>query len=562
MVGRRWAASLALGLALTALPAPALADIPAGSSQSTTVEFSPDELKIIQASEAKSLVARYPPEDLKFYSEPGSGWTPSGWKKSAIGTVNDMLAAIEGMIAQLLVMVIRLLDLAWNLNLARALQGVIDSIATRFSGVMWGFMGLITVCVAAWMVAQVAAGAYSRLFSGAFSWLLILCVAALTYHGVSSAVIQAEDVSTEMATKILAPPGAPEVTGSVRTMTDGIYQQLILDNWARANFNDLETAKRYSKDGVVAGSDYWSMTDDKAATNWDKHRDDLKPWSENSIGKRVVIVFETGCTVLFVGLAMGVLALVVVGAKGVTIVLAAMWPVAVFIALLPWLRGLAFLKGYTVWVFTAPIVKLIGSCVLAVWMAFVGGIMDAAPTLPGGVLTSALIIGAFTVFAYFIARPFGRMLRGLVFKTDGERAAQAEAAMIARRRGATEAGVVHRGAVVYGADGRPKAMMWEAHARAMHMSDAMAAARVTQAAPSAHGHVPARRRLSTWETAAAVNEFRPARQTPLVAHAGGSTVHHGHARHFEYSMADLLNHARRLVDTMAKTAANSGGGRQ
>ena len=134
--------------------------------------------------------------------------------------------------------------------------------------------------------------------------------------------------------------------------------------------------------------------------------------------------------------------------------------------------------------------------------------------------------------------------------------------MIARRRGATEAGVVHRGAVVYGADGRPKAMMWEAHARAMHMSDAMAAARVTQAAPSAHGHVPARRRLSTWETAAAVNEFRPARQTPLVAHAGGSTVHHGHARHFEYSMADLLNHARRLVDKMAKTAANSGGGRQ
>lgn len=371
-----------------------------------------------------NLVDAYPPDELKWYTQPG-GWTPSGMKRSVQTQVSDILAACQGFLGLLVALAVRLLDMAWNLNIADLFGTVMDKVAIRFYGVLWGLGYLAALGIAGWILGQVARGAYSRLTGGLLGMLLIMGVAAYTSGGMSKIMAQAEEVTTELAVQILRPPGPPGNYVGTSGLTDALYQQLILEPWAKGNFVDMDTAKKYSKDGI-AGARHWDMSEQQTEDTWEQFEDsgrtgEILPWYDNPVGKRMAIVFTTFLAVLFTIPFLAGLCLVLLGVKMLGFFLGAMWPAAVFIAMMPFLRGPSFLRGYAVWTFMAPILKIVFSFVLAAYMAFLGGATDSANTLPGGWATICLLMAAFTFVAWLVSKPIFNLVGGLIFKSDQEK---------------------------------------------------------------------------------------------------------------------------------------------
>lgn len=459
-MGQRIAAALLLGVVLM-VAAPARADVVRDRAQaleSGLAELKADRAQKIEQHEEERraehaeriqplvdmwtrtttdgrplLIDQYPPEQLHFYARPsGSVLTEKGREQNWAEMMSDFLGAVEKVMAWGVALGVRLIEWAWNLNIARLLGTALDSIAGRFSRLMLGFGGLVTALTALWIAIQAWNGAYSRAIGKVAEMVLILGLwAALSATGMSSHMAYVEDLSGDFVGQILAPPGEVDYHGAVNSMTEGIYRQLILDQWARANFRDMETAQRFQKDGIPGGQ-HWNLAPEAVEDTWQKAaqegwKESLLPWYDDPIGRRVLVVTVTFFTSLFVMPVLAILGFVVSGFKVLGFLLGSMWPVFFFFALVPWSRGLAFLRSYSAWVLSAPLVKIGASFLLAIWMVFVGAIMDTATTTLGLVGASATIAG-FTLVAYFVGRPILRLFAGLVVKTETEKAAERAAA--------------------------------------------------------------------------------------------------------------------------------------
>lgn len=519
-----------------------------------------------------SLADRYLPEDLVYYSRPG-GWTPEGMKHGMEGQVSSLLSSIHGFFAVLVKMTITALDLAWNFNLSRYLGGAIDSVAARFSGVVWGFGGVAFGLAALWTAIQVWNSAYNRLTAGVTVMVGVMCLGVMVSTGPSTLLAQVEDIASEVSVKVLSTPETPNPQQAVNSMTDAIYQQLILEPWARANFKDLETAQLYASDGV-AGAQLWHLSEDQAKRRWETisgsdRKEDLLPWYDNPVGRRVAVLLTTFLSLILVLPITALFGLLVLGAKLFTAFFAGLLPVAVFVAFLPFFRGVSFLRGWFTWTCAAPIIQVICSFTLGAWMAFSGGLMDSASTIPGGWATVTLIIGAFTILVWKMGRPILRLFASLLFKAEVEKVAEKAAARstveetterLSYRRAEGARAVVanpfmqqrsaqlvplgHQGsgAGQSGAFAGQRATLeaLEIQKRTIRrLSDAMPAqaAKATAGAPERTG-------------------LHPLATLPVVRQA--AKQHEPRAAIPELSMVDLIREAKKLVGSMAQ-AAKSGG---
>lgn len=379
----------------------------------------------------ESLVDRYPPDSLHFHTEDASWYEPGKATKNALTTV---VAAVFQFLALVVKWTIRCLDYAWNFNVARWFGGAIDGVAGRFSGLVWTFGGLLFTFVGGWIALQVWQGAMGRVTGGLVALSMVLGVAVLSQAGLSGMVADVEDASTELAGEILTAGAQGEtVQSTVTNLGDGVYRQLILEQWARANFSSIEAANRpaYVANGVPGGA-FLGLTEEQAQQKYmdlkaredlrDTFATDLAPWqSDSSISRRIGVTLNTFLSVLLFLPILLLLSIFVLGAKGLTVMLAMGFPVAVFFAAMPWFSGMRFLRGYAVWVFVAPIVKTLCSFFLAAYMAFLGGLMDASTSIPGGWATITLIMGSFGLTLWLLGRPLLRLFASLFIRHQVEK---------------------------------------------------------------------------------------------------------------------------------------------
>lgn len=379
----------------------------------------------------QSLVDQYPPDTLHFHSESASWYEPGKATKNALTTV---VAAIFQFLAMIVKWTVRALDYAWNFNVAQWFGGAIDGVAGRFSGLVWTFGGLLFTFIGGWIALQVWQGSMSRMTGGLVALAMVLGVAVLSQAGISGMVADVEDASTELAGEILTAGAKGETTQtSVTGLGDGIYRQLVLEQWARANFASIEAANKsaYMANGLPGGV-FLGLSDQRAEEKYRdlQARDDLKesfatdlaPWtSDSSVSRRIGVTLNTLLSIILFLPILLLLSVFVLGAKGLTVMLAMGFPIAVFFAAMPWFSGMRFLRGYTVWVFVAPIVKTLCSFFLAAYMAFLGGLMDASTTIPGGWATITLIMGSLGITMWLLGRPLLRLFASLFIRHQAEK---------------------------------------------------------------------------------------------------------------------------------------------
>ncbi|HWI50752.1 MAG TPA: hypothetical protein VNT01_01255 [Symbiobacteriaceae bacterium] len=362
----------------------------------------------------RPLVLQYPPESLRFYTE-GASWYDA--KKQFRNGMNTVLEAFFQFLAMLATLVIRTVDLAWNLNLVTWFGTIIDAIVGRYTNLVWSFAGALFTLTSAWVLSQVAQGKYSRIMGHMAVLIVVLSLVISTRGGVAKSVALVEDAGSEVAAKILVAGSATRTTqqATVTSMTDAIYKQLILEPWARANFASVQVAtmEEYQAKGIPGGR-YLGLSDEEAQEQFKKddgpNNKALSPWYDgSSLGRRLGVVLDSFLSlVLFMPMLL-LLAAVVLGFKAFTVFLAMGIPVALFIAAMPWARGLGFLRAYATWTCASVIVKVICSFALALYIAFLNGLIDAAHTVTGGWLTVTLIMGAMAITGYLLIMwPFRR----------------------------------------------------------------------------------------------------------------------------------------------------------
>ncbi|HYF93986.1 MAG TPA: hypothetical protein VD969_17360 [Symbiobacteriaceae bacterium] len=384
------------------------------------------------ANADRPLVLQYPPESLHFYSEGASWYEP---RKAFKNGMNQVLEAFFQFMATLVTLVIKTVDIAWNLNLAKWFGSIIDAVVGRYTNLVWSFAGVLFTITAAWVLVQVAKGQLSRIMGHVAVLVLVLVLVIGTRGGVSKSIALVEDAGTEVAAKLLAGGTATDTAQqtTVTSMTDAVYKQLILEPWARANFSTVEVAsEKYAVNGIPGGK-YLGLTEDAAQSAFkdddgDKNPD-LSPWyDDGALGRRLGVVLDSFLALFLFMPILFLLAAVVLGFKAFTVFFAMGIPVALFMAAMPWSRGLGFLRSYAVWTCISAIVKVACSFVLALYIAFLNGMIDSAHTIPGGWLTVTLIMGAmaFTTYLVFVW-PFRRnraVVTGLRARSPMPRAAQ------------------------------------------------------------------------------------------------------------------------------------------
>lgn len=367
------------------------------------------------------LADRYPPSSLNFYTAPGL-------KYMSARPVNNILSALFAVPAWLAKWTARSLDYAWNFNLARWAGGLIDPVNVRFGDLLWKFSGFLSALIGGWIAVRVFKGEMAQMTAGLMVLAMVLGIAVWSRAGISSVVADMEDAFSDLASEILVPGARPGETAdkTITSISDGIYQQLVLENWSRANFTTFEAARKpeYVLDGLPGGV-LLGVSDSEAEKIFKRFggtsSPDFTPWyADGAIRSRFMVTFNTWLSVLMFVPILLVLAMVVIGAKALTVFFAMFFPVAVFLAAMPWFNGLRFLKGYAVLVFIAPVFKTLCSFALAIYMAFLGGLMNSAPTIPGGWMTITLIMAGLALTTYWFGKPIARVFSNLVLQVPSK----------------------------------------------------------------------------------------------------------------------------------------------
>lgn|GEM_PF-4826070 len=372
----------------------------------------------------QTLADRYPPDTLHFYTEDASWYEPGKATKNALTTV---LAALFQFVAMIVKWTLRAVEYAWEFNITRWFGGSIDAVAGRFGKLVWSFGGLMFTFLGGWVALQVWRGAMGRMAAGLAVVAVVLGIAVWTQAGLSKIVADVEDIGSDLAGEILTTGAEGETAGAVVGLSDGLYRQMIIEQWARANFASLEAANKpeYVREGLPGGR-FLGLPPDKAANEYkmlsEEQRQDLSPWhSDGAISRRIAVTLNTILSVLLFLPILLLLSLFVLGTKALTVFFAMGFPLALFVAAMPWFDGIRFLKGYTIWVFISPMVKMFGAVFLAIYMAFLGGLMSSATAVPGGWATVTLIMGALALTLWLLGRPLLRLFSSLLFRPKVER---------------------------------------------------------------------------------------------------------------------------------------------
>lgn len=486
------------------------------------------------------LADQYPPDSLSFY-------TSGGLKQMGNRMISNILAAAFDFAAWVAKWTSRFTDYAWNFNLARFTGAMIDPVNTRITGTMWKFGGLLCTFIGAWMAVKVYRDQMSRLTAGLVALAVVLGVAIWSQAGISSFVADVEDAFSDVSGALMTAATDPSKSSSetLLAMNDGIYKQLILENWARANFDSLEVAKKpeyMQRD--IPGDVFLGLTEERADKEFKRlggtDNQDLSPWySDRSVRTRAAVTVNTLLSVLLFIPVMLILSILVLGAKGLTVIFAMAFPVAVFFAAMPWFSGIRFLKGYMVVMFVAPIVKIFCSLGLALYLAFLGGLMDAAQQIPGGWATITMIAISLLVTTWWLGKPIARALGSLLFSWNTNKQQKAAPASAPHAHRAPQPN--------YRSRVQPR------NQPAGHVQTSQ--------------HKP--RRLETGVGHVVTYKALKGRgQNAVQQHAHASHHHRQHQQHTpqrratgQVEIVDILREARRIVRFMAHAAATSGGGR-
>lgn len=484
-----------------------------------------------------TLTSTYPPDSLAFYTAPGL-------KYAGKRMTNSIFSSLFSFTAMLADWTFKATDYAWNFNLARWTGGLIDPVNTKIGDVVWKFGGLILSITALWIVVKVWHGQFARVTGGLMVLSIVLTVAVLSRNGISAVVADIEDAAGELAGEVLTAGADPGETAATRmtSISDGLYLQLILHPWAKANFASLEAARKPEYMGKgIPGDRFLGNTDKEAEEEFKRaggaKNDDLWPWySDGSIQRRAMVTFSTLISVLLVIPVMLALSLLVIGAKALTVIFAMGLPVAVFLAALPVFSGLRFLKGYLVFVCVGPISTLVCSFVVALYTAFLGGLMGAADQIPGGWLTISLILFALGFATYVFWRPIIRLF----------------ASLLTKQKTKTRTRQVVSRPPNYQPRVQPQGRMTTA-------GQVVAIRSLNQqrpAQPAASGANQTPQRVQT--TSPSTRSVRSLNNHPRYQHQQQRRS----GRLPEFDLLDVLREARRVVRYMAKVAANAGEKRQ
>jgi hypothetical protein len=361
------------------------------------------------------LSDKYPPEGLRFETAPG-------WKYTGLEWLSNVEAALFYVSAVVVKWTGRAMDYAVHFNVARWTGDLIDPINTRMSNSLWAWGGLIFSFIGIWIALQFWQGQYNRISGQLLALSIILALALWVQGGVADWLADMDDAGTEIMAAVMVTGSDPnaQIRDTMATMEDGLYRQLILDPWARANFSSIEAASKpdYMVNGIP-GDVFLGLSVDEARAKFEKlggfKNPDLAPWYTNSsMTVRGGIAIMTLLTALLFLPILLLCILFIIGAEALGVLFCMGLPFATWIASMPWFAGLRFLRAYFTMVLFAPIVKILAGFGMAMYLAFVAGLMDAAPKIKGGWTVVNLIVVALLVTAYFLAKPllavFGKLL--------------------------------------------------------------------------------------------------------------------------------------------------------
>lgn len=382
-------------------------------SVSATVMRADDELTPPPIVERRRplLIDQYPGSSLQFHSDDDVLLT--GYR-----IVNNISGALFSLEASITSLSLRLVDFAWNLDPSRYLADWINNVNSALTFRIWEVLGgLGFTAVGIWIAVEFAKGRLSAIQGGLFGLAVALVLALLSQNGTAEFLGDANAAATELSSSLLAltdtRTGVDDTYGIVQ---DNLYKTLVLEPWAKANFSDLDTATKDeygSRD--LPGSKLLPLNEEEAL-DWFKEKGDddnpdLSPWyTAAGVSKRVFIVLTTLLTVFVYLPVLFITAVLVLGAKVWSLFLFMLFPAALFFAAMPFLGGSRFLKMYVVAMLGGPITQVLSGLMLGVYLIVLWGLIQAAPTIPGGFLTVTLLLLCFAVFVFKVGRFFFRGL--------------------------------------------------------------------------------------------------------------------------------------------------------
>lgn len=495
-----------------------------------------------------SLTDTYSPGSLGFY-------TPSGLKYMVDRPVNNLLSAAFAGAGYFVKWTGRALDYAWNFNITRWLAGMIDPVYQRFSGLVWGFGGLLFAFAGLWVAIKMFKGELSVLTVGLVSMVVVLALAVWFSDGIGNLVADAEDAFSELSNQIVAVAASPteKPDQTVNRVSDSLYQGIILENWARANFTSLDAAKKpaYTVNGVAGAALLEAAKDEKDLKRFQgDNEEDLAPmYSDTGLRTRAMTVLTTWIQSLLVTLFLAFLSLVVLGSKGVTVLAAMALPFMLFTAAMPWFNGLTALKRYGLAVMWASFVKLLASIALATYLALLAGLQDAVGNTPGGWATVTLLIAATGLVMWFLGKPLIKAFLSLFFRDKTKPVATTTSSQQVTHTSTTAAqAAAFRAAGGYPASGGPflpapggtTPSFTQAQAGAfLNHTITSVATNTTQTTPlaAAGGHLKKRHLVAH---AATLQVLQPKSPVATLAGAAGEATH-------TTELINLVRDTRRLV---------------
>lgn len=382
------------------------------------------------------LADKYPPETLRFESAPG-------WKYGGLEWISNIEAAIFYAAAVFVKWTGRAMDYAIHFNVARWVKDLIDPINTRMSNNLWAWGGTIFTLIGVWLVMRFWRNQYTQMSGELLALAIALMFAVWVNGGIGDWLADMDDAGSEVMTAVMnvGSDKTSRIHDDMINIEDGLYRQLILEPWARANFTSLEAASKpdYMKNGIP-GDVFLGKDVEAARKVFEDLRgvknEDLAPWYTNSaMTTRGGVAIVTLLTSILFLIVLLVCSLLVLGAEGIGIMFAFGLPFATWIASMPWFAGIRFLKGYFVLVLLAPIVKIIAGLGMAMYLAFVSGLMDAAPRIQGGWTVVTLLVVAVLVAGWFLAKPIFAVLGKLFFIAPAARQVNQAKGATAQRNG-------------------------------------------------------------------------------------------------------------------------------